>query len=108
MYPDPWKDDPIVDLEIETIDSKEKISKFKILIAKPIEHEGYFYCHTKFKGLHFSPTPQFGINSLQALCRGISTIKSELRKYIESHKMILKYNNEIMDLETFEKFFDIK
>ena len=108
MYPNAWKDSPIVDIEIETIDSKEKVRKFKILLAKPIEHEGYFYCHAKFKGLQFSPTPQFGENSLQALCKGISNIKLELRKYIESHRMILKYNNEVMDLESFEKFFEIK
>ena len=108
MYPDAWKDDPIVDIEIETIDSKEKIRNIKILIAKPIQYEGRYYCHTKFKGLNFSPTPEYGENNLQALCRGISSVKKNLIEYVIDHKMTLKYKNQIMDLASYEKFFEIK
>ena len=108
MYPDAWKDEAIIDIEIETIDPKEKSRQFRILIAKPIQHEGRYYCHMKFKGLNLSLMPQYGENSLQALCKGISYVKSELREYVESHKMVLKYNNEITDLNSFEQFFEIK
>ncbi len=106
MYKTPL-DDPIIELDIQTIDQKEKVRDIKVVLAKPFEYEEVYFCHYGLKGVCLTPGNAFGSNPLESLCRGISGLKFALREYVEKHKMILIFENKRIELDQFEKMFEI-